>query len=150
MNAKELLAPDHVIVGLRIGDKSQLLQELARRAAPAAKVEPDVLLKALQAREQLGSTGIGKGFAVPHARLNTLTQPFALFVRLARPIDFAAVDEKPVDIVVLLLSPEDDASRHLATLAALCRPARDPAFLQRLRQAADSGEVHRLLAAVTV
>ena len=146
MNVADLIGPDHVVVGLRINDKAQLLQELARRAAPAVKVEPDQLLTALQAREQLGSTGIGKGFAVPHARLETLTQPFALLVRLARPIDFAAVDEKPVDIVVLLLSPEADASRHLATLAAVCRPARDPLFLQRLRKAADAGEVHRLLA----
>ena len=145
MKIADLIRPDHVAVGLRIGDKAQLLQELARRAAPSVKVDPDVLLKALQAREQLGSTGIGKGFAVPHARLNALTQQFALFVRLARPIDFAAVDEKPVDIVVLLLSPEEDASRHLATLAAVCRPARDPMFLQRLRQAADADAVHRLL-----
>ena len=149
MKVTDLIDPDRVTVGLRIGDKAQLLQELARRAAPAVKVEPDILLKALQSREQLGSTGIGKGFAVPHARLTVLTQPFALFVRLARPIDFAAVDDKPVDIVVLLLSPEDDASRHLATLAAVCRPARDPLFLQRLRKAADASEVHRLLAEMT-
>ena len=149
MKLTDLIGPDQIVVGLRISDKPQLLQELARRAAPAVKMEPDALLKALQAREQLGSTGIGKGFAVPHARLNTLTQPFALLVRLARPIDFAAVDEKPVDIVVLLLSPEADASSHLATLAAVCRPARGPAFLQRLRNAADAGEVYRLLDAAT-
>src|SRR5690348_5614065 len=145
MKVTDLIGPDHIVVGLRVSDKPQLLQELARRAAPAVKAQPDVLLNALQAREQLGSTGIGKGFAVPHARLNTLTQPFALLVKLARPIDFAAVDEKPVDIVVLLLSPEADASRHLATLAAVCRPARDPAFLQRLRNAADAAEMHQLL-----
>ena len=146
MKVTDLIGLDQIVVGLRVSDKPQLLQELARRAAPVVKVEPDELLKALQAREQLGSTGIGKGFAVPHARPHTLREPFALFVRLARPIDFAAVDEKPVDIVVLLLSPEADASRHLATLAAVCRPARDPVFLQRLRKAADAGEVHRLLA----
>lgn len=146
MNVTDLIGPDHIVVGLRVSDKPQLLQELARRAASALKQDPDALLKALQAREQLGSTGIGKGFAVPHARLDTLTRPFALFVKLARPIDFAAVDEKPVDIAVLLLSPEADASSHLATLAAVCRPARDPAFLQRLRNAADASEIHRLLA----
>jgi len=146
MKVTDLLGPDQIVVGLRVSDKPQLLQELARRAASALKQDPDALLKALQAREQLGSTGIGKGFAVPHARLDTLTRPFALFVKLARPIDFAAVDEKPVDIAVLLLSPEADASSHLATLAAVCRPARDPAFLQRLRNAADASEIHRLLA----
>ena len=146
MKITDLIGPDQVVVGLRINDKAQLLEELARRAAPAVKLEPDQLLKALQTREQLGSTGIGKGFAVPHARFATLTQPFALLARLARPIDFAAVDDKPVDVVVLLLSPEHDAARHLAMLAAVCRPARDVMFLQRLRQAPTAEELYRLLA----
>jgi nitrogen PTS system EIIA component len=101
---------------------------------------------ALQARENLGSTGLGSGFALPHARLVRLTRPFASFVRLARPIDFAAIDERPVDLVILLLTPEDAGSQHLATLAALARPLREEGFVQRLRQAPDAAALHRLLA----
>jgi PTS system nitrogen regulatory IIA component len=69
-----------------------------------------------------------------------------LFVRLGRPIDFAAIDEKPVDLVILLVSPADGGNQHLAMLAALSRPLRDAAFVQRLRQAPDAATLHRALA----
>ena len=77
-----------------------------------------------------------------------LPAPFALFVRLARPIDFAAIDDKPVDLVVLLLTPVSAGNQHLATLAALSRPLRDAAFVQRVRQAPDATALHALLAGV--
>lgn len=147
MQVAELIAPDQVIVGLRVAEKAQLLQELARRAAAVLSQNAQTILEALQARENLGSTGLGKGFALPHARLNTLTRAFALFVRLARPIDFASIDEHPVDLVILLLTPAND-NQHLATLTALSRPLRDDAFVRQLRQADNATAVHRLLAAV--
>jgi nitrogen PTS system EIIA component len=131
---------------LRVGDKTQLLRELARRASAALSLDQRVILDALQAREDLGSTGLGKGFALPHARLDALSQFFALFVRLARPIDFAAIDDRPVDLVILLLTPANSGSQHLATLAALSRPLRDDAFVRRLRQASDAASLHKLLA----
>ncbi len=146
MTIGEIIAADRVEVGLRVADKTQLLQELAGRAAGALGLDRREVFEALQARENLGSTGLGKGFALPHARLDALSEPFALFVRLARPIEFAAIDEKPVDLVVLLLSPADGSNQHLATLAALARPLREAALMQRLRQAKDAPAVHRALA----
>ena len=146
MTIGDLIGPDQVIVGLRLGDKTQLLQELANRAAVATGLDPSTIFSALQSRENLGSTGLGKGFALPHARLDGLNEPFALFVRLGRPIDFAAIDEKPVDLVILLLGPADGSNQHLATLAALSRPLRDAAFVQRLRQAPDAAALHSVLA----
>jgi PTS system nitrogen regulatory IIA component len=146
----EIIRPDRVIVGLRAADKRQLLREVAHHAATATSLDPASIYSALQAREHLGSTGLGKGFALPHARLQTLKAPYALFVRLARPIDFAAIDERPVDIVILLLTEANGSNQHLATLAALSRPMRDPAFVQKLRQAPDAAAVHRLLTAVPV
>jgi PTS system nitrogen regulatory IIA component len=143
----QIIGPDRVEVGLRVADKPQLLQELATRAATALKLDRRMVYEALQARENLGSTGLGKGFALPHARLAAVREPFALFVRLARPIDFAAIDERPVDLVILLLTPANGGNQHLATLAALSRPLRDPAFVQRLRQAQDAAALHRVLAA---
>ena len=145
MRIGELIGQEHVIVGLRVGDKAQLLRELARRAASALSLDQRLILDALQAREDLGSTGLGKGFALPHARLDALSKFFALFVRLARPIDFAAIDGRPVDLVILLLTPANAGNQHLATLAALSRPLRDEAFVQRLRRSPDAAGVHVLL-----
>ena len=71
---------------------------------------------------------------------------FGLFVRLARPIDFASIDGLPVDLVILLLTPANAGNQHLATLAALSRPLRDATFVQRLRQAPDADALYRLLA----
>jgi PTS system nitrogen regulatory IIA component len=142
----ELIGANHIIVGLRVSDKAQLLHELARRTAAALSLDQRMILDALQARENLGSTGLGKGFALPHARLDSLPGFFALFVRLARPIDFARIDGLPVDLVILLLTPVNAGNQHLATLAALARPLRNEAFLRRLRQAPDAIALHELFA----
>lgn len=146
MKPSDVIGPGQVIVGLRVADKAQLLQELSRRAAAAIALDQRGILDALQARENLGSTGLGKGFALPHARLATLTAPFALLVRLARPVDFASIDDRPVDLVLLLLTPAGAGQEHLATLAAMSRPLRDEAFVGRLRQAPDAAALHALLA----
>jgi PTS system nitrogen regulatory IIA component len=146
MSMGDLIGPDQVVVGLRVADKAQLLGELARRAAAALSLDQLVLLRALQAREQLGSTGLGRGFALPHARLPVLPRIFALLVRLGRAIDYEAVDDKPVDLVVLLLTPKSAANQHLATLAALSRPFRDEGFVQQVRKAPDAAALHKVLA----
>jgi nitrogen PTS system EIIA component len=117
-----------------------------RRASAALSLDQRAILDALQARENLGSTGFGKGFALPHARLDLLTRFFALFVRLARPIDFASIDGLPVNLMILLLTPANAGNQHLATLAALARPLRNEAFVQQLRQAPDATALHKLLA----
>jgi nitrogen PTS system EIIA component len=145
MTIGELIAPDQVIVGLRAADKIRLLQDLARRAGTALSLDHQVILDALQARENLGSTGLGKGFALPHALLDALPRFFTLFVRLARPIEFASIDGLPVDLVILLLTPTTASNQHLATLAALSRPLRDEAFVQRLRLAPDAAALHKVL-----
>jgi nitrogen PTS system EIIA component len=141
MTIGDLIGSNNVIDGLRAADKTQLLQELARRAGAALSLDQRVILDALQARENLGSTGLGKGFALPHARLDVLTRAFALFVRLARPIDGL-----PVNLMILLLTPANAGNQHLAMLAGLARPLRNEAFVQRLRQAPDATALHKLLA----
>jgi PTS system nitrogen regulatory IIA component len=146
MTIGELIGPGRVVVGLRAANKAALLQDLASRAAAATALNQRTVLDALLSRENLGSTGLGKGFALPHARLDGLQEPFALFARLARPIDFAAIDGAPVDLVILLLTQANGSNQHLATLAAVSRPMRDAALVQKLRQAPDAAAVHRLLA----
>ncbi len=135
MELADLLTRDRVVAGLRAGDKAQLLQDLARRAAGALDMPLQPILGALQAREQLGSTGLGRGFALPHARIEGVDSFFGLFARLSRPVAYQAIDEKPVDLVFLLLIPPDAGSEHVAALAAISRPLRDAAFVAQVRHA---------------
>lgn len=146
MRLDELIGPDRIVLGLRVQHKTQLLQELAKRAAAAFSLDERRIFEALRNRETLGSTGLGKGFALPHARLEALTAPVALLVRLARPIDFAAIDERPIDLGVLLLTPADAATDHLATLATVSRAMRDDSVAERLRRAPDAAAAHAVLA----
>ena len=145
MDIGDFLQPDRVIAGLRVSDKAQLTAELSRRAAASLQVARQPVEAALIAREQLGSTGLGQGFALPHARLGTLSRFFGLFTRLARPIDFDAIDERPVDLVFLLLIPNNAGNEHVAALAAISRRMRDQDLVQRLRKAASAGEIYTVL-----
>jgi PTS system nitrogen regulatory IIA component len=145
MTIADIIGPAQVVVGLRASDKTHLLRELAGRAGQALSLDAQTIFDALQSREALGSTGFGKGFALPHARLEGLPNRFALFARLSRPIEFAAIDGQPVDLVILLLTPVGASNDHLATLAALARPFRDERFPRALRGAPDAWAAHRLL-----
>src|SRR5205085_3528076 len=129
MNIAALLAPEDVIIELRVAEKNQLIQELARRAGARLAIDPGPIATVLLEREQLGSTGLGKGFALPHARVAGLDRCFGMFARLARPIDFQAIDERPVDLVFLLLIPQNAEAAHVAVLAAISRRMRDAALL---------------------
>ena len=146
MELSDLIAPDRVIVGLRAGDKTQLLSELARQAAARISVDAHGILAALSARERLGSTGFGGGFALPHARVDGVEQLFGLFVRLAQPIDFAAIDGQPVDLVFLLLIPPRAGNDHVGALAAVARRMRDQSTLQSVRKANGAANLYRVLA----
>jgi nitrogen PTS system EIIA component len=120
MKISDLLSSTDVTADFVAIDKQQLLQELARKAGLIVEVLPDRILTELTKREEFGSTGMGGGVAIPHARFHQINKPFGLLVRLREPIDFDAVDGKPVDIVFLLLLPdtqviEGQLSRHSRT-----------------------------------
>jgi PTS system nitrogen regulatory IIA component len=141
----DLLGPDRIIPSLRAADKAHLLAELARRAGAAAGGDAGSIEQALVAREALGSTGVGKGIAIPHARVPFLHRAFALFARLERPLDFAAIDGQPIDLVFLLLSPLDEGGTHLASLAAVSRRLRDPRAAAALRATRDARAIREQL-----
>ena len=88
-----------------------MLLDLASRAAASLNLDPKTIVNALRAREELGSTGLGEGFALPHARIEGLDHFFGMFARLKRPVHFDLVDAKPVDLVFLLLSSGDGPRR---------------------------------------
>lgn len=139
------LTSDRVICGLRVADKPQLLQELARRAGEALQIPQKLVLDALQKRENLGSTGLGDGFALPHASVPGLKTMFGIFARLQRAIAFDAIDGKPVDLVFLLLIPEDAVGAHVAALAAISRLVRDPACAAAVRKANNAAALYGVL-----
>jgi PTS system nitrogen regulatory IIA component len=143
MNITDFVSPQYAIVGMRAADKAQLLHELARRAATALGLPADQISDALLKREALGSTGTGGGIAIPHARLPGVSKPFGILVRLAKAIDFDAMDRRPVDIVCLLLLPTDSQGEQLKALACAARILREPEAIQNIRSAADGAALYR-------
>ena len=145
MDVKDFLRPGDVLVNVRAADKANLLLELAARTAPILEVPADRIFSELSKREALGSTGTGGGIAIPHARLPEVKKPFGMLVRLRQPIDFEAVDGKPVDLVFLLLAPATSAGEQLNALAWVARKLRNATCLRALRHAADSAALYRAI-----
>lgn len=134
-----------VILDLGATTKASALQLLATEAAARVGRPEAEVLEALQARERLGSTALGRGVALPHARLEGDLSPVVLFARLRRPLDFDARDEEPVDLIILVLWPEATPEGFLPMLSETCGALREPQTLRRLRAAATPGEVVALL-----
>lgn len=134
----ELFAAEHAVPALRAARKAVLLRDLAGRAASALGLDGEALLAALDRREALGSTGIGRGIALPHARLDAVSRPFGLLARCRPPVAFEALDDAPVDLVVLLVLPADPAHDPGNALACVSRRLRDPDVAQALRAARDA------------
>lgn len=145
MDLGDILAPDAVISSLQVTCKKQALQELARRAAEMTNIESREIYEALLQRERLGSTGLGRGIAIPHVKFKGLKNISCLFARLSAPIEFESHDGEPVDLVFLLLAPEHASGDHLKALARISRLVREPSTLEQLRAAADADGLRRVL-----
>ena len=142
----DILSPDSIVLDLRAcHSKRQVLKELAAHAAAAVELDPQRLLDALMERERLGTTGIGHGIAIPHARMAELKRLVGLFARLDEPVDFEALDDQPSDLIFLLLAPDSADADSLKALARISRLLRDPDLQRRLRQEQDRAAVYRML-----
>lgn len=128
-----LISTDTVIPDLRATSKKQVLQELATKAAALTGEDESHILNTLLERERLGTTGIGRGIAIPHAKLETLDDIVGVFARLEEPVDFDSIDDEPVDLIFLLLAPEESAGEHLKILARVSRMLRNENFCENLR-----------------
>lgn len=146
MEITDLLARDRVVLGLAAGDKAQVLRDLSQRAGKIMGIDGQVVLDALEAREDMGSTGVGQGVAIPHARIVGLQGFFGLFARLDHPVAFDAIDGQPVDLVFLLLMPDRAGNTQLAALACVSRLLRDRHVAAGIRSAKDSLAIFQLLA----
>jgi len=141
MTSANCLLSRNVAVGLSARTKEELLRTLSARAANATGVDEAQVLAALNNREQLGSTGVGRGIAIPHAPVAGIEAPFAFLATLDRPVDYDAIDDEPVDIVFLVLSPMGDASSALKVLSFAARSLRSEDTLHNVRAARDEEQL---------
>ncbi len=145
MDLGDLLTHDGVISSLKAKSKKQALQELSQRAAELTGLQQRELFDALLQRERLGSTGLGRGIAIPHVKARSLKQIVCVFARLDEPIEFDSLDNEPVDLIFLLLAPEHASGDHLKALARISRLLREPNAIARLRAATDSAALYAVL-----
>lgn len=135
MHIGDLLIGDAILVRQGASSKRQALHMVAEAASVLLGISETRIFDALMEREALGSTGLGSGVAVPHARLAGLERVQAVFVKLETPVSYDAVDDRPVDLMFALFAPPTDGAEHLRALAAVSRALRSPDLRQRLRQA---------------
>lgn len=146
MTIGDLLEPGAVALRVSAPGKRQVLGVIADVAARVLGVDAEPVLEGLVEREAAGSTGVGQGVAIPHARIDGLDRVRAVFVRLETPVAFDSVDDKPVDLLVALFAPRDANAQHLRALARVSRMMRQPELREQLRQARSADAVHILLA----
>jgi len=140
-----ILEPARVATGLVVSSKKRLLEEITSLLVTDTPLDPKKVFQVLTERERLGSTGIGEGVALPHARMDGLDHPVGAFASLNEPIDYDAQDGKPVNLVFGLLVPAEAQQEHLNILASLARLFSDGALRAQLASSKDSGEIFSCL-----
>lgn len=138
-----LLRLENILLDVDVSNKRQLFDEIGRHMARAHAMRPEWVTLILSRREQAGSTGLGEGFAIPHARVPDLDRIYLLYVRVKSPIPFAAPDGKPVSDILVLLVPGPASEEHLRILADATQMFSDHEFRESLRSCQDAPEVKR-------
>jgi PTS system nitrogen regulatory IIA component len=142
---RDILSPKAVSAQLVATTKKDVLQGAARLAAEQMGKDALAVFDVLWERERLGTTGVGYGIAIPHGRVEGLDKVQGFFIRLAEPIAFEAIDDRPVDLIFVLLAPADAGADHLHALAVVSRLLRDQKLCEQLRKAKDESAIYRLL-----
>lgn len=146
MALADLIPSGGASVDLGASSRKQALQAMAEIAAGQCGLPARTIFDAVLQRERLGSTGVGQGVAIPHARLRGITSVIGVFARLRTPVDFESIDGRPADLVFMLLAPEDAGAEHLKALARVSRLLRREDVRQRLRAAPDTDAIYAVLA----
>ncbi|MEL6436575.1 MAG: PTS IIA-like nitrogen regulatory protein PtsN [Pseudomonadota bacterium] len=142
MDLATFLNPHNVLVDLEVTSKKQVLQALADHVGEHTALDSREVFNAVLQREKLGSTGVGSGVAIPHGKFTGIDEIIGVFATLREPVGFDALDDQPVDIVFLLLAPEDAGADHLKALSRIARALRDSNRLQNIRVATDVDTVY--------
>lgn len=146
MALSDLLSQKAVVLNLHARCKREALAALAERASAVTGADATAIRDALMEREKLGSTGVGRGVAIPHGKIDGLAAMTGLLAKLDAPIDFEAVDDQPVDLIFVLLAPADASAAHLKALAKVSRLLRD----ERVREALRGAETPEALFTIAV
>lgn len=146
MDISDILAPGAVVNRLDAHSKKHALQEMSQIAARQTGLTEREIFDTLNQRERLGSTGVGGGIAIPHGKLVGLDELKAFLFRLARPIEFEALDDAPVDIIFCLLAPEDAGADHLKALAKIARLLRTSGVADAIREADSNADLYNAVA----
>jgi len=145
MNIADIISKDAVLDNVQATSKRELIQVLSSKIANISGLDERVIFDAVWERENLGSTGYGDGVAFPHARIEGLDKVSAMFARLDEAVDFDSLDSKPVDLVFLLISPENSGADHLTALATLSRVLKTEGACEKLRKARSVDEIYTIL-----
>ncbi|MBW3097588.1 PTS IIA-like nitrogen regulatory protein PtsN [Pseudohoeflea coraliihabitans] len=145
MALADLIKQNAVLPALRANSKKQLLQEMSAAAAQLTGLPEREIFDVVLQRERLGSTGVGNGIAIPHGKMPSLNEIVGIFARLETPVDFEALDDQPVDLVVLLLAPEGAGADHLKALSRIARVMRDGELVDKMRTTSDAATLYAFL-----
>lgn len=145
MKLSEIMSGNSIFMGLKSNSKRQLLQDMANKAAEITGINERTIFDTVLERENLGSTGFGEGTALPHGRFEELDKVYGFFAKLNSPVDFEAIDGKPVDLVFMLLSPEGNGADHLTALAQASRILKDESTRTKIRQISSAQEIYAIL-----
>ncbi len=145
MNMAQILAPTAIYPALDVTCEKQALLRLADYASDITGESAHTIFEALMERERLGSTAIGGGVAIPHARLPGIHAVMAIFVRLSHSVRYNPPDDSKVDLMFMILAPEGENGEHLKALARISRVLRDPDVCEEIRLAGGADEIFRLL-----
>ena len=144
MDVNIAILPEAVAVA-NLGNAQQILEQVANLYADVYRLDSVAILDGLEQREALGSTGFGRGVAIPHCRSSAVNRPTMTLLKLDQPVDFKAADAIPVNLVFGLVSPENAGATHLHALAAISRMVRDEAMLGALTEAPDAEALFAVL-----
>ena len=145
MTISALLSTDRILIDADISSKKRLLEFIASTIASQFRLSESKIYNNLLDRERLGSTGLGEGFAIPHARLVDLDKTIACFIRLSQPVKFEAPDDQPVDLVFAIIIPENATDEHLQILSSLAKIFSQNEICDAIRKASTGEEVARII-----
>ena len=146
MSITSLLATDRIFTDAEISSKKRLLEYISKQAADELALPQNTIFNKLLERERLGSTGLGQGFAVPHARLDNLQEAHACFFKLDKAINYDAMDQQPVDLVFVLFIPEASTEEHLQILASLAKIFSQAEVSEKIRNSHSADDIIQLIA----
>ncbi len=145
MTISTLLSPQKIFIDIEVTSKKKLLELIANITADRSRLSESTIYTNLLNRERLGSTGLGQGFAVPHARLPNLESTIGCFFRLKEPVNFESPDNLPVDLVFTIIIPQEATEEHLLILSSLARIFSNADICEAIRAAASKEEIEKII-----